>query len=94
MPVWLYRIIPPREDFALTLSAEEAGAMSAHFDYLKSLHAKGMLKLTGRTESGSIGLSIFEAEDLAAAQAVAENDPAKQAGVIDIVVELFRIVEF
>ncbi len=94
MAVFLYRIIPPRPDFAETATREEGEMMGQHYLYLKALHEQGVLIFTGRTESGSIGISVFEAKDQAAAQAVSDGDPAKQAGVIDIVVEPFRIVDF
>jgi uncharacterized protein YciI len=63
---------------------EEVSVVSAHFQYLLDLKARGDLILAGRTQEteGTFGITIFEAPDEDAARAVMEADPAVAAGVM------------
>jgi uncharacterized protein YciI len=68
-----------------------------HFNYLKNLFDQGIVKFVGKTEYGiehpdNRGLSIFEAADEAAANAIFQNDPCVINGVMTAVVHPFRIV--
>jgi uncharacterized protein len=75
---------------------DKAGALQtrldnrpAHVDYLNGLNAEGKLVLAGPTlgddgkPTGSI--VIVEAEDKAAAEAIAANDPYARAGLFETV---------
>lgn len=83
MPQWLYRIVPARPDMVTDPTADEQRIVGAHFQYLVDLKARGVLILAGRTqeESGTFGITIFEADDEAGARAVMDDDPAVAAGV-------------
>jgi uncharacterized protein len=63
---------------------EESAVVADHFGYLQALKAAGILILAGRTqeETGTWGITIFEAPDEASARAVMETDPAVSARVM------------
>lgn len=68
-----------------------------HFNYLKGLFEKGIVKFVGKTEYDidhpeNRGISIFEAESLEQAQEIMNNDPCVINGVMKAVVHPFRIV--
>ncbi len=92
MATFAFRILPPRADFAATLTPEEAAVMGRHFVYLQGLHADGLVRFVGRTQSGSWGLTILDVPDLAAAQAIAAADPSVAGRLMQADIEAFRIV--
>jgi hypothetical protein len=49
MPEWVYFIHPPRENFAETMTREEARIWSIHFERLQRLLEEGVLILAGPT---------------------------------------------
>lgn len=92
MSHFAYRILPPRADFAATLTPEEAETMGRHFTYIEQLHGEGRIVFVGRTENGDWGLCVFEAEDESRARAVAEADPAIASGLMRCELHAFRTV--
>jgi uncharacterized protein YciI len=91
---FIYRILPPRADFAATLSSDEAETMSAHFDYLTALNGERRVIFVGRAENGDFGLVVYRAADLLEARAIAEADPAVASGLMRVEVHEFRVVDF
>jgi uncharacterized protein YciI len=83
MAQWIYRIVPTRAEMVAAPTDDEVAIVSAHFAYLLSLKERGDLILAGRTqeEIGTWGITIFEAPDEEAAQAIVDGDPAVAAGV-------------
>ncbi|HWI32388.1 MAG TPA: YciI family protein [Microbacterium sp.] len=83
MAQWLYRIVPTRPEMVADPTADEQRIVSAHFRYLVDLKERGVLILAGRTQehADTFGITIFEADDEAAARAVMDGDPAVAAGV-------------
>lgn len=84
MAQWIYFIHPPREDFVATITDEEAALMAGpHSDYLQRLYDAGTLLLAGPTfgTPHNDGISVFEAPDRAAAEAIMNADPAITSGV-------------
>jgi uncharacterized protein YciI len=81
MPEWVYFLHPPREDFAATMSAEEAAAFNDHFEWLDGLLEKGLLVMAGAT-GGTVntGIGIFEAADEGRARAIVSRDPVAARG--------------
>ncbi len=61
--LFLYKIKPSREDMLEKgATTEEERIISAHFNYLKELTEKGVVRLAGRTlndDSSSFGIVIF-----------------------------------
>lgn len=86
MPTYLYKITPARLGMVTEApTPQETEIVSKHFAYLKSLRDNGTLLLAGRTsnsDSATFGISIFNAENDEAAQAIMQNDPAVQHGVM------------
>lgn len=93
MSAFLYRILPPRADFAATITEAEMEVMGQHFGYLQNLHAAGKVHFVGRAENGDFGLVVFEATDMAEARSVAAADPAVAGGLMQVEVHAFRIVD-
>ena len=76
MSEWIYFLHPPRENFAATMTEDEVVAFAAHFTYLKSLMAAGVLILAGPTLGATnTGIAVFEAPDEASARRIMEADP-------------------
>lgn len=57
-----------------------AATKPAHLEFLERMVAEGRLYLRGRFPDGSGGLSIYRAETLDEARALAERDPYVQSG--------------
>ena len=83
MSTWIYFLNPPRDNFAATITAEEAAIMSEHGKYLRELLAEGKLILAGPTLGPGVnqGIAIFEADDAEEAAAILANDPSIRAGL-------------
>jgi uncharacterized protein YciI len=81
MSEWVYFLHPPRDDFAATMTAEEAAAFNDHFEWLDELLEKGLLVVAGAT-GGTVntGIGIFEAADEGTARAIVSQDPAAAGG--------------
>ena len=91
MPVFAYRILPPRADFAATITDEEGATMGAHFAYLQELEAEGRVVFVGRCENGDWGLGVFEFADEAEAREFLSRDPAVASGLMRMELHAFRI---
>jgi uncharacterized protein YndB with AHSA1/START domain len=76
------RMIPPRPDFAFTLTEEERSLMNAHADYLRGLLRQGRMMIAGPVAdpTGPWGLLILQAGTEAEAQAVTDSDPLARSG--------------
>ncbi|HEY3250925.1 MAG TPA: YciI family protein [Ignavibacteria bacterium] len=88
---FIYIIRPRKENFAETMTEEEAGIMSKHFVYLQDLMSKGKLVLAGPETSGKFGIAIFEAENLEHAKELTANDPAVNSGIVTAEIYPYRI---
>ncbi|RWA69424.1 MAG: ATPase [Mesorhizobium sp.] len=76
------RLIPPRPDFAFTMSEEERALMNAHADYLRGRLRDGTMMLAGPVAdpAGPWGLLILRAGSEAEARAVTDGDPVARSG--------------
>jgi len=82
-PLYLFRLIPPRADFAQTMTDAEQDAMAGHTEYWKELLAAGRVVVYGPVADpeGVWGLGVLRAADRAEALALGEADPSVIAGV-------------
>jgi uncharacterized protein YciI len=81
MAEWVYFIHAPREDFAATMTGEEAAAFAAHFARYQQQLEDGVLVLAGPTTGRvNIGIFVFEAPDEEAARRIMEEDPVIAGG--------------
>ena len=78
---FFFRLVPPRSDFAFTMSDEERKAMLAHVDYWTGLARAGSVVAFGPVgdADGPFGIGIVLAEDEAAAEALRDADPVMRA---------------
>jgi uncharacterized protein YciI len=90
-PDFLYMVRPPRPTFPADGTPEELEAVGEHFQYLKQMLEAGTLYLAGRREDAEFGIAVFKADDLAAAQEIAANDPAIVRGVFTVEVWPFQV---
>jgi uncharacterized protein YciI len=92
MAEWIYFLHPPRENFADTMTEAENEAWGRHFTRLEQLRDDGILILAGPT-LGTIntGITIFEAPDESAAQAIVDADPAVLGGFARGELRPFRV---
>jgi uncharacterized protein YciI len=78
VPGFVFRLIPPRPDFASTMSEEERAMMNAHGAYWGDLVAQGDVVAVGPVAhpAGPYGIGIVVAPDLPAAERIRDEDPA------------------
>jgi uncharacterized protein YciI len=92
MTLFLFRLIPPRADFAQTMTAEEQQAMAEHMVYWRQLLADGKVVVYGPVADpeGVWGMGVLRAADRAEVLAIGERDPSIVAGVNTF--EVFEIM--
>jgi len=90
--LFLFRLIPPRPDFAQTMTAEEQSAMAGHMEYWQQLLRDGKVVVYGPVADpeGVWGLGVLRAEDRAEVLALGERDPTVTAGICTF--EAFEIM--
>ena len=83
MMLFLFRLIPPRADFAQTMTAEEQQAMAKHMEYWQQLLHDGRVVVYGPVADpeGVWGMGVLRAADRAEVLAIGESDPSVAAGV-------------
>ncbi|MCW2625299.1 YciI family protein [Mycobacterium sp.] len=81
--LFLFRLIPPRADFAQTMTAEEQQAMAGHMEYWQRLLHDGRVVVYGPVADpeGVWGLGVLRAADRAEVLAIGERDPSVTVGV-------------
>ncbi len=92
---FLYKIQPTRPEMLSEGATEAESAITGqHFNYLKNLTERGVVILAGRTlntDESSFGIIIFEAESEEAAQAIVDNDPGVNQGVMRAELYPYRV---
>ena len=75
---FVFRLIPPRDDFAFTMSEDERATMMAHVGYWSSLAQQGTALAFGPVgdPGGSYGIGVILADNEAEAEALRDADPA------------------
>ena len=93
MSLFLFRLIPPRADFAQTMTPSEQQAMAAHMDYWQQLLGDGRVVVYGPVADpeGVWGMGVLRAADRAEVLAIAESDPSVTAGVNTF--DVFEIID-
>lgn len=83
MPHFFLKLIPPRPSFAADMSEPEAAIMQRHAAYLSTLLQDGRGIAFGPVldPKGVFGMGIVEADDVGAARAITEKDPAVLEGL-------------
>ncbi|MCK0175734.1 MULTISPECIES: YciI family protein [Mycobacteriaceae] len=81
--MFLFQLIPPRADFAQTMTADEQQAMAGHQDYWRELLAAGRVVVYGPVADpeGVWGLGVLRAPDRAEVLEIGNRDPSVLAGV-------------
>ena len=92
MSEWIYFLHPPRDDFAATMTDEEAAVWRTHFQRFKRLLGEGTLILVGPTLGRvNTGIAIFEAPDEEAARQFMNEDPVVAGGYATGELRPFRV---
>jgi uncharacterized protein len=81
--LFLFRLLPPRPDFAQTLTQAEQDAMQQHAAYWKRLLADGRVVVFGPVADpeGVWGLGVVRADTHEEVVTIAQRDPAITSGV-------------
>jgi uncharacterized protein YciI len=81
--LFLFRLIPPRADFAQTMTPTEEGAMTQHASYWQELLSAGKAVVYGPVADpeGVWGLGVLRAGGRDEALQIGDNDPSVVAGV-------------
>jgi uncharacterized protein YciI len=92
MMLFLFRLIPPRADFAQTMTDDEQQAMAGHTEFWQQLLADGKVVVYGPVADpeGVWGMGVLRAADRAEVLAIGERDPSVVAGVNTF--EVFEIM--
>ena len=92
MTLFLFKLIPPRADFAQTMTADEQQAMAEHMEYWQQLLKDGRVVVYGPVADpeGVWGMGVLRAADRAEVLAIGERDPSVLAGVNTF--EVFEIM--
>lgn len=95
---WLIRLSASRPEMVtIGPTPEEAGIISAHFEYIHNACQRGDVLMFGRTANNdeeTMGLCVFRAPDEAEARAFMENDPAVRSGVMNARLFPYRLAGF
>ncbi|MFC5952548.1 YciI family protein [Pseudonocardia lutea] len=80
---FLYRLLPPRPNFATTMDERESAAMAEHAQYWRGQLEAGRTIVFGPVvdPAGVWGLGIVNGESIDDVNALGEKDPAVVAGV-------------
>src|ERR1700681_2384895 len=75
---FVFRLVPPRPDFAYSMTDDERATMLAHVAYWSRLAEQGHALAFGPVDdpNGPYGIGIVLAEDIGAAEALRDDDPA------------------
>ncbi len=90
--LFLFRLIPPRADFAQTMTPDEQRAMTEHMDYWQRLLRDGRVVVYGPVADpeGVWGMGVLRAADRAEVLEIGNRDPSILAGVNTF--EVFEIM--
>jgi hypothetical protein len=90
--LFLFRLIPPRADFAQTMTADEQKAMAEHMTYWEQLMSDGKVLVYGPVADpeGVWGMGVMRVADRAEVLEIGERDPSVAAGVNTF--EVFEII--
>jgi uncharacterized protein len=91
--LFLFRLIPPRADFAQTMTDDEQKTMADHMTYWQQLMADGKVLVYGPVADpeGVWGMGVLRVGDRAEMLAIGERDPSVVAGVNTF--EVFEIMD-
>jgi uncharacterized protein len=91
--LFLFRLIPPRADFAQTMTADEQRAMAEHMAYWQQLLKDGRVVVYGpiADPEGVWGMGVLRAADRAEVLEIGERDPSIITGVNTF--EVFEIMD-
>ena len=96
MAGFVFRLIPPRPDFVSDMSADERVTMTEHVAYWSELAREGRVLAFGPVNdlSGPYGIGIVVADDLEAAEALRDGDPAARSshGFRTEIAPMFQLV--
>ena len=92
MSLFLFRLVPPRPDFAQTMTPEEQQAMAGHQEYWRQLLEAGRVVVYGPVADpeGVWGMGVLRATERAEVLEIGERDPSVVAGVNTF--EVFEIM--
>jgi len=83
--------LPPRENYAESMTPEEVAVNEQHFDYLKQMLSEGQVVMAGRPEDARFGIAVIEAGSEKEAYEIMANDPAVKEGVFSGELLPFRL---
>jgi uncharacterized protein YciI len=86
MSTFVFRLKPPRPNFALDMSDEERQIMGRHAAYWQPLVDAGRMVVFGPVvdSTGSWGLGVVEADDEDEIRAFAAGDPVVTTGTAEL----------
>jgi uncharacterized protein len=92
MTLFLFRLIPPRADFAQTMTDDERATMAEHLTYWEQLMTDGKVLVYGPVADpeGVWGMGVLRVADRAEVLEIGERDPSVSSGLNTF--EVFEIM--
>lgn len=91
---FMYVLEPVSFEKPEDMTPEQTAVADEHFDYVKELHAGGIVLMAGRTEGAEMGIVVFEAGDEASARSIMTSDPAVAKGLMRATLYPYRVALF
>ena len=81
MPIYLYRLVPPRSTFPSDITPAEGAAMKRHFGYWGDLISRGVAVIFGPVADpqGPYGIAILNVRNEGDARSICAGDPVVTA---------------
>jgi hypothetical protein len=81
MPIYLYKLNPPRPTFPAQMTPEEGAAMQAHFGYWTDQMKRGAALVVGPVDDpqGTYGIAVLNVPNEVEARRICANDPVLTA---------------
>ena len=88
---FMVMLIPCRDDFWQTLSAEEQVVIRAHFEAMVALHDEGTLEFAGRDQDAKFGVAICCGDSEQHVRDALGKTPAIAGGLLRIEVSPYKL---
>lgn len=88
---FVYIIRPYKDNFAETMTDEDARIMGIHFAYLQQKLKEGKLIMAGPVLTGEFGIAVLETETEDEAREIMNNDPAVVNGIVTPALYPYRV---
>ena len=91
METFIYRIVPYKENFMVTITDDEDAIIGEHFDYLKRAYDNGVVLLAGPCLDAAFGIVILKCNSFEEAAEFMKNDPVVKNDIMKAELHAFKV---